>query len=173
MRGKALRSLLTGTASVLALTAFNGQVLAQEAEDVFVATGTDSDVEEIIPQDDDYLGEIQLGTSKREVQTQTAEALTTINQEEINDRQAGTVAELIDSVPGVTLVNGSTPQGSGINIRGFGSNSTLATSAKSCFTRFMISMPRSWWAISRPRKRSVTFTLSPLSMNFTTFFSFT
>ncbi|WP_428928400.1 TonB-dependent receptor plug domain-containing protein [Marinibacterium sp. SX1] len=130
MRGKALRSLLTGTASVLALTAFNGQVLAQEAEDVFVATGTDSDVEEIIPQDDDYLGEIQLGTSKREVQTQTAEALTTINQEEINDRQAGTVAELIDSVPGVTLVNGSTPQGSGINIRGFGSNSTYGTDQK-------------------------------------------
>lgn len=129
MRGSALRSLLAGTASVLALTTAGIPVTAQEAEDVFISTDEESDVEEILP-GDGYLGEIELGTSKRDIQTQNAEAETIINQEEINDRQAGTVAELIDSVPGVTLVNGSTPQGSGINIRGFGSNSTYGTDQK-------------------------------------------
>ncbi|WP_233152167.1 TonB-dependent receptor plug domain-containing protein [Marinibacterium profundimaris] len=128
----------------MALSLAAGPMTAQEAEDVFVSTGEETDVEDILPAEDglaqtdlpdatlgdSYLGEIALGTSKREVQTQTAEAQTIIDQDEINDRQAGTVAELIDSVPGVTLVNGSTPQGSGINIRGFGSNSTYGTDQK-------------------------------------------
>ncbi|WP_246032885.1 TonB-dependent receptor domain-containing protein [Falsirhodobacter xinxiangensis] len=65
--------------------------------------------------------------SKREVATDTAAPVTTIDQREIDDRQAGTIAELIDSVPGVTLMNGSTPSGSGINIRGFGANGTYGT----------------------------------------------
>ncbi|MBM7067094.1 TonB-dependent receptor domain-containing protein [Actibacterium sp. 188UL27-1] len=81
-------------------------------------------------QDGFDLGTITIGESKREVQTDTAAAVTEVDQEEINDRQAGTVAELIDSVPGVNLVNGSTPQGSGINIRGFGANSTFGTDQK-------------------------------------------
>ncbi|KAA2315483.1 ligand-gated channel [Pseudooceanicola sediminis] len=58
--------------------------------------------------------------SDREVQTQTATPVTVIDQEEIDDRQASTTAELLDSVPGVNLVNGSTPGGSAINIRGMG-----------------------------------------------------
>ena len=81
-------------------------------------------------QEGDFLGTITLGESKREVQTQTATPLTIIDQREIDDRQAGTIAELIDSVPGVALVNGSTPSGSGINIRGFGANGTFGTDQK-------------------------------------------
>ena len=77
-----------------------------------------------------FLGTIKLGQSKREVQTDTATPITIIDQEEIEDRQAGTVAELIDSVPGVTLINGDTPQGSGINLRGFGANGTFGTDQK-------------------------------------------
>ncbi|MCH2096466.1 MAG: TonB-dependent receptor plug domain-containing protein [Rhodobacteraceae bacterium] len=76
------------------------------------------------------LGLILLGESKRDVQTGTAVPLTIVDQEEMNDRQAGTVAELVDAVPGVTLINGSTPQGSGINIRGFGANSTFGSDQK-------------------------------------------
>ncbi|MEP1768515.1 MAG: TonB-dependent receptor [Sulfitobacter sp.] len=76
------------------------------------------------------LGTLVLGESKRKVQTDTATAVTQIDQDEIDDRQPGTIAELIDSVPGVILVNGSTPQGSGINIRGFGANSTYGTDQK-------------------------------------------
>ncbi|SDX65780.1 TonB-dependent receptor domain-containing protein [Litoreibacter albidus] len=83
-----------------------------------------------IAQDDGDLGTIILGQSKRDVQTDTDVAVTTLDQDEIDDRQGGTVGELIDTVPGVSLVNGSTPQGSGINIRGFGSNSTFGSDQK-------------------------------------------
>ncbi|MEO0401730.1 MAG: TonB-dependent receptor [Pseudomonadota bacterium] len=76
------------------------------------------------------LGTIVLGESKREVATDTAVATTTIDQTEIEDRQAGTVAGLIDSVPGVTLVNGATAAGSGINIRGYGATGTFGTDQK-------------------------------------------
>lgn len=79
---------------------------------------------------DGFLGTISLGKSKREVATDTATAVTEIDSREIADRQAGTMAELIDSVPGVTLVNGATAQGSGINIRGYGANSTYGTDQK-------------------------------------------
>lgn len=87
----------------------------------------------VLAEDDDdliYLDEIQVGQSKREIQTDTAESETIIGQEEMNDRQASTVAELIDTVPGVTLINGESPQGSGINIRGFGANSTYGNDQK-------------------------------------------
>lgn len=104
------RAYLLGTTALL-MTLTAGQTLAQDADGAF-------------------LGTLQLGESKREVQTDTAVPITTVDQDEINDRQAGTVAELIDSVPGVTLVNGSTPQGSGINIRGFGANGTYGTDQK-------------------------------------------
>ncbi|MFQ6550454.1 TonB-dependent receptor domain-containing protein [Aestuariibius sp. 2305UL40-4] len=80
--------------------------------------------------DDGFLGTIVLGESKREVATDTAVPVTEVDQTEIDDRQAGTVAELIDSVPGVSLVNGSTPNGSGINIRGFGANGTFGSDQK-------------------------------------------
>lgn len=80
--------------------------------------------------DGDILGTIILGESKRKVQTDTAIPSTVVDQEEIEDRQAGTVAELIDSVPGVTLVNGATASGSAINIRGYGGNSTYGTDQK-------------------------------------------
>ncbi|SDO20662.1 hemoglobin/transferrin/lactoferrin receptor protein [Lutimaribacter pacificus] len=76
------------------------------------------------------LDEVVLGESKREVKTDIATSETTVDQEEIEDRQASTIAELADSVPGVTLVNGQTPQGSGINIRGFGATGTYGSDQK-------------------------------------------
>ncbi|WP_338031147.1 TonB-dependent receptor plug domain-containing protein [Chachezhania antarctica] len=78
----------------------------------------------------EFLGTILLGQSKREILTDTAVPETIINEEEIQDRQAGTVAELIDSVPGVSLVNGASPSGSGISIRGYGANSVYGTDNK-------------------------------------------
>lgn len=84
----------------------------------------------VVAQETEFLGTISLGESKRDVQTDTATPVTVVDEEEIEDRQAGTIAELIDSVPGVSLVNGSTPQGSGINIRGYGANGTFGTDQK-------------------------------------------
>lgn len=77
-----------------------------------------------------FLGTLILTGGKRDLSFGTALARTVVGEEEINDRQASTVAQLIDSVPGVTLVNGTTPQGSGINIRGFGANTTFGTDQK-------------------------------------------
>ncbi len=76
------------------------------------------------------LDEIELKRSKRDIRTDTATSETNIGQEEIDDRQASTIGELVDSVPGVTLINGATPQGSGINIRGFGANGTYGSDQK-------------------------------------------
>ncbi|WP_282022021.1 TonB-dependent receptor domain-containing protein [Ruegeria faecimaris] len=109
MRVQIRKIALLGTASCLSMIAAGAR--AQE-------------------QNDGFLGTLILGESKREIQTDTAVPVTNIDQEEINDRQANTVAELIDSVPGVSLVNGSTPQGSGINIRGYGANGTFGTDQK-------------------------------------------
>jgi hemoglobin/transferrin/lactoferrin receptor protein len=111
MRAQKLRLSLLGTVSCLGLMVGLGPLKAQEDAD-------------------EYIGVIELTESKREINTGTAVPETTIDQDEINDRQAGTLAELIDTVPGVTLVNGSTPQGSGINIRGFGANGTYGTDQK-------------------------------------------
>lgn len=79
---------------------------------------------------DQSLGTLFLTFGKRDLQTGTGTASTVVDTEEIEDRQASTVAQLIDSVPGVTLVNGTTPQGSGINIRGFGANTTYGSDQK-------------------------------------------
>ena len=83
-----------------------------------------------VAQDGTFLGTIQLSESKRDVQTDTAVSVTEVDQNEINDRQAGTIAQIVDSVPGVSLINGSRAQGSGINIRGYGANSTFGTDQK-------------------------------------------
>lgn len=80
--------------------------------------------------DKEFLGTVDIGESTRAIQTQTATPKTVINREEIEERQAATIAELLDSIPGVTLLNGSTPIGSGINIRGFGANGTYGTDQK-------------------------------------------
>lgn len=77
-----------------------------------------------------YLGTLVLTGGKRDLSFGTALPRTVVDEEEIADRQASTVAQLIDSVPGVTLVNGTTPQGSGINIRGFGANTTFGSDQK-------------------------------------------
>ncbi|WP_205877459.1 TonB-dependent receptor domain-containing protein [Leisingera sp. NJS204] len=105
--------LLPGTVSVLGLMGGTTSLTAQD-----------------ILEDTDFLGTVDLGQGKREVQTGTAAPLTVISQEEIDDRQAGTIGELIDSVPGVNLVNGNTPRGAGINIRGFGATSSFGTDQK-------------------------------------------
>lgn len=110
---------LLGTVSVLGLTLGSGAMAQQLPEELPLEI-----------QGEEFLGTVELGQGKREVQVGTAVPITVINQEEIDDRQAGTIAELIDSVPGVSLVNGSRPEGSGINIRGFGANGTYGTDQK-------------------------------------------
>ncbi|MEP2715701.1 TonB-dependent receptor [Pseudophaeobacter sp.] len=114
---------LLGTVSVLGLTLGSGAMAQDLNEDL----GDDLALE---LQGEEFLGTVELGQGKREVQVDTATPLTVINQEEIDDRQAATIAQLVDSVPGVTLVNGSTPQSSGISIRGFGADATYGANPR-------------------------------------------
>ncbi len=113
MKINILRRFLLGSASSIALAATATAPAAQE-----VAEG------------DGFLGYLVLGNNKRAVQTETATPETVINAEEIQDRQASSVAELIDTVPGVTLVNAGTPTGAGINIRGQGADGTYGSNQK-------------------------------------------
>lgn len=112
MKGRARTALLgaAGLCTTLILTTA-APVMAQDGQDGF-------------------LGTLTLGESKRDVRTDTATPVTEIDETEIKDRQAGTIAELIDTVPGVNLINGATAQGSGINIRGFGATDTFGTDQK-------------------------------------------
>jgi hemoglobin/transferrin/lactoferrin receptor protein len=70
----------------------------------------------------EYIGTVSLGESRRGIQTDTATSETVISQEELDARQASTLAELLGTIPGVTLSNAATPQGSSINIRGLGAD---------------------------------------------------
>lgn len=72
--------------------------------------------------EDFELDPIEVERSLRGVATNTATSETTLDQQELDARQASTLAELMDTVPGVTLSNAATPQGSSINIRGLGSD---------------------------------------------------
>lgn len=121
------RHFLFGASLIAMTAAAHMPALAQDQEET---TEEQSENQETKSEDGEFLGTIVLGESKRQVQTDTATSSTVIDQVEIDDRQANTIAELIDSVPGVTLVNGSSPAGSGINIRGFGANGTYGTDQK-------------------------------------------
>ncbi|MBN9889410.1 TonB-dependent receptor plug domain-containing protein [Salipiger abyssi] len=111
------RSRLRGTTALILLSLCATQGAAQQAErDLTTVPG--------------FLGTLYMTPGKRDLSLGGAVPVTTVDSEEIEDRQAGTIAELIDSVPGVTLINGSTPQGSGINIRGYGANGTYGNDQK-------------------------------------------
>ncbi|WP_417269693.1 TonB-dependent receptor domain-containing protein [Celeribacter sp.] len=77
------------------------------------------------------LGTIELGESQRSLQTDTAKSTTVIDQDELDARQASSMTELLDSIPNVALVNGGSPQGAAISIRGLGTQSgTYGTDGK-------------------------------------------
>ncbi|MCT4557140.1 MAG: TonB-dependent receptor [Pelagimonas sp.] len=71
-------------------------------------------------QDGGFLGYIYSTDGKRDLAIGTATPTTVVEDEEIKDRQAGTVGELIDSIPSVDVVNGRTPHGASVLIRGYG-----------------------------------------------------
>ncbi|WP_316013263.1 TonB-dependent receptor domain-containing protein [Roseobacter sp. HKCCA0434] len=80
--------------------------------------------------DEAFLGTIVLTPGRRDLSFGSPVSRTVIDEEEIADRQAGTVGQLVDSVPSVQLINGTSPQGSGVQIRGFGANTTFGSDQK-------------------------------------------
>ena len=78
-----------------------------------------------------FIGTVTVRESRRGVQTDTAASQTVIDQDEIDARNATTTGQLIDSIPNVSLINGILPQGSGVSVRGLGSQAgTYGTAGK-------------------------------------------
>lgn len=111
-------------------TALRGSALTALAVSISTMVPSIAMAQDASEGEDEFIGTVDIGESTRSIQTGTETAVTVVDREEIEDRQASTIAELIDSVPGVTLINGSTPKGSAINIRGFGGNNIYGTDQK-------------------------------------------
>lgn len=116
------------TLAAATLATLSTVAAAQDTDEAVEQGEEEEETEET--EDGQQIGTVDIGESVRSVQTATATPVTVINREEILDRQANTVAELVDSVPSVSLVNGSTPIGSAISIRGFGFNPPFGTDSK-------------------------------------------
>src|SRR5688572_10550519 len=84
---------------------FANQVLAQSIDEFAVPT----------------LGRIVVTAGTEKVAIDTPQAVTTLDQEDIDAKQATTMADVIEDVPGVSVVGGVSALGQSFNIRGIGS----------------------------------------------------
>ena len=105
----ARRGLVLTTAAALALSA---PAMAQEAEEgVF-----------------QMLGRIIFGTGTAKVAIDTPQAVTALEQEDLDRKQADTIGDLLKAVPGVQSAGASTrPMGQAFNIRGIGNSEQTAS----------------------------------------------
>ncbi|MEP0233398.1 TonB-dependent receptor [Roseibium sp.] len=66
------------------------------------------------------LNQLVVGTGHDKVAIDTPQAVTVLDQEAIDEKQAATIAELFDQVPGVTMIGSDRVIGQSFNIRGIG-----------------------------------------------------
>ncbi|WP_421760423.1 TonB-dependent receptor domain-containing protein [Devosia sp.] len=67
------------------------------------------------------LERLVIGAGAPKVAVDTPQSVTVVDQADIDQKQAGTIGEIFESVPGVTVVGSDNPMGQGFNIRGIGS----------------------------------------------------
>lgn len=106
-----LKSYRLPAVSALALNALilsAAPVLAQAADKTADATTQLS------------LGRIVVSAGKEKVATDTPQSVTVLDQEDLENAQAGTVGELLEGVAGVDAAGGVSSLGQGLNIRGMG-----------------------------------------------------
>lgn len=105
-----LRASLLSTATVLALCA--APAVAQEVEEnVF-----------------QMLGRIIFGTGTAKVAIDTPQAVTALEQADLDRKQAGSIGEMLRGVPGVQAAGASArPMGQAFNIRGIGNSEQTAS----------------------------------------------
>ena len=103
------RHLMVTTA--LAVCLLSTPVLAQEAGQ---ATGADDATTQL------SLGKIVVSAGKEKVAIDTPQSVTVLDQEDIDNAQAGTVGDLLEGVAGVDAAGGVSSLGQGLNIRGMG-----------------------------------------------------
>jgi len=97
------RLYLLGTVAIAAVTGFSTPATAQEKEGLFT-----------------LLGRIILGAGTEKVAIDTPQAVTVLDQEDIDRTQASTPAELFDTIPGVQAIGSERAGGLSFNIRGIG-----------------------------------------------------
>lgn len=111
-----LRSALRGSAAAGAIAAgiafFGTTALAQEGEETFT---------EEAGRNVTILERIVVGAGNEKVAIDTPQAVTVVNQEEIDQEQAATVGEVMDFVPGAQAIGSDRVMGQSFNIRGIGS----------------------------------------------------
>jgi hemoglobin/transferrin/lactoferrin receptor protein len=66
------------------------------------------------------LGRVVVTAGAEKVALDTPQAVTTLDQEDINAKQATTIADLLEDIPGVSMVGGVSALGQSFNIRGIG-----------------------------------------------------
>lgn len=104
------RAVLLSTATVLSLCA--APVVAQEADETVFQ----------------MLGRIILGAGTARIAIDTPQAVTALEQEDLDRRQAGSIGELLRGVPGVQAAGASArPLGQAFNIRGIGNSEQTAS----------------------------------------------
>ena len=89
-----------------------------------LATGT-SFAQDYLVNEEQIIGTVIIGGNARGVETAVIAPQTVIGSQEIDMRQATTLGQLMDTIPNVKLVNGITPQGAGVQMRGLGSQPSL------------------------------------------------
>lgn len=111
------RALLCGTA--LAIFANVGMVQAQEDATTEQVT-TESQKKGRVTQ----LQRLVLGAGQEKVAIDTPQAVTVVDQEEIDEAQPSTVSDVIKKVPGVNAAGSQRTLGQSFNIRGIGGSET-------------------------------------------------
>lgn len=99
-----MRSGLLAGASALLLA---GAASAQQADDKGAASQLS-------------LGRIVVSAGAEKVAIDTPQAVTSLDQDDIDDAQANTMGDLLEAIPGVSVVGGVSALGQGFNIRGMG-----------------------------------------------------
>jgi len=76
------------------------------------------------------LERLVIGAGKAKVAIDTPQAVTVVNQDDIDAAQATSIGDVLDSVPGVTLIGSERVLGESFNIRGIGTAETSGDEAR-------------------------------------------
>jgi hemoglobin/transferrin/lactoferrin receptor protein len=76
------------------------------------------------------LERLVIGAGKAKVAIDTPQAVTVVNQDDIDAAQATTIGDVLDTVPGVTLIGSERVLGESFNIRGIGTAETSGDEAR-------------------------------------------
>lgn len=80
------------------------------------------------------LERIVVGAGKAKIAIDTPQAVTVVDQADIDQKQAGTIGEILDDVPGVTMIGSERVLGESFNIRGIGAAETSGDEARIILT---------------------------------------